>query len=60
MKINFKKFSEFAWLPTKVTPGSACFDVSSSCEVRLGPGETKRIPLDIRFMWRYYKQQTVW
>ena len=49
MKINFKEFSEFARVPTKATPGSACFDVYSSCELRLRPGETKRIPLDIGF-----------
>ena len=47
--MNFKKFSEIAQVPTKVTPGSACFDVYSSCEVRLRPGETKRIPLNMGF-----------
>ena len=49
MKINFKKFSEFTPVPTKGTPGSACFDVYSSCGVKLRSGETKRIPLDIGF-----------
>ena len=49
MKINFKKFSEFARVPTKATPGSACFDVYSSCGVKLRPVETKRIPHDIGF-----------
>ena len=49
MRIQFKKFSEFAKIPKKATPGSACFDVFSSCEVILRPGETKRISLDIRF-----------
>ena len=34
---------------TKATPGSACFDVYSSVEVSLRPGETKKIPLDIVF-----------
>ena len=38
MKINFKKFNELARAPTKATPGSACFDVYSSCEVRPRPG----------------------
>ena len=49
MKISFKKFSSLGRVPTKATPGSACFDIYSSAEVRLRPGETKQIPLDIGF-----------
>ena len=49
MKINFKKFSRLGRIPTKAIPGSACFDAHSSVEVRLKPGETKQIPLDIGF-----------
>ena len=49
MKINFQKLSRLGRFPTKATSGSACFDVYSSVEVRLRPGETKQIPLDIGF-----------
>ena len=49
MKIKFKKFSSLDRVPTKATPGSACFDIYSSAEVKLRPGETKQIPLDIGF-----------
>ena len=49
MKIQLKMFSRFGRVPTKATPGFACFDVFSSCEVRLRPGETKQIPLDVGF-----------
>ena len=49
MKIKFKKFSRLGRVPRKATPGSACFDVYSSVEVRLRPGKTKQIPLDIGF-----------
>ena len=49
MKIKFKNFSRFGQIPTKARPGSACFDVFSSCEVKIRPGETKQIPLDIGF-----------
>ena len=47
MRIRFKKFREFDRTQTKAVPGSACFDVFSSREVKLGPGETRQIPLDI-------------
>ena len=30
-------------------PRSACFDIFSSCEAKLRPGETKQISLDIGF-----------
>ena len=49
MKILFKKFSRFGRVPARTTSGSACFDVYSSCEARLRPGETKKIDLDIGF-----------
>ena len=49
MKIKFKKFSRLGRVPRKATPGSACFDVYSSVEVILSPGETKQMPLDIGF-----------
>ena len=41
MRIQLKKFSEFGSIPTKATSGSTCFDVFSSRELRLRPGETK-------------------
>ena len=49
MRIQFKKFSEFGKIPEKATPGSACFDIFSSCEVKLRSGETRQIPLDTEF-----------
>ena len=49
MKIKLKKFSRLGRVSRKATPGSACFDVYSSVEVRLRPGKTKQIPLDIGF-----------
>ena len=51
MKLLFKKFTRFGRVPTKAMPGSACFDVFSSCEVRSRPGETKQIPLNIGFQY---------
>lgn len=49
MRVDFKKFSSLGRVPTKATPGAACFDVYSLVEVRLRPGERKQIPLDIGF-----------
>lgn len=49
MRVDFKKFSSLGQVPTKATPGAACFDVYSLVEVRLRPGERKQIPLDIGF-----------
>lgn len=49
MRLRFKKFREFDRTPTKATPGSTCFDVFSSREVRLRPGEMRQIPLDISY-----------
>lgn len=51
MKVDSKKFSSLGRVPTKATPGSACFDVYSSVEVSLRLGETKQIPLDIGFQF---------
>ena len=49
MRIQFKKFSDFGKIPKKAMPRSACFDIFSSCEAKLRPGETKQISLDIGF-----------
>ena len=49
MKVSYKKFSKFGRVPIRATSGSACFDVYSSCEARLRPGETKAIDLEIGF-----------
>lgn len=49
MKIQFKKFSDFGKISTKVTPGSGCFDIFSSSELKIRPEKTKQIPLDIGF-----------
>ena len=49
MKVSYKKFSKFGRVPIRATSGSVCFDVYSSCEVSLRPGETKIIDLDIGF-----------
>ena len=46
MKIKFKKFRPCARVPTKATPGSACFDVYSSRSVTLEPGVTRAIEKD--------------
>lgn len=49
MKIQFKKFSDFGKIPTKVTPDSACFDIFSTSELKIIPEKTKQIPLDVGF-----------
>ena len=49
MKVSYKKFSKFGHVPIRATSGSVCFDVYSSCEVSLKPGETKIIDLGIGF-----------
>ena len=49
MKVKFKKFSSLAHVPTKPTPGSACFNISSAREVLLGPGATNTLELDLGF-----------
>ena len=47
MRIQIKKFSDFGKIPKKAMLGSACSDISSSCEAKLRPGETKQISLDV-------------
>ena len=49
MKIKFKKYSSAAHVPTKATSGSACYDVYSTIDIKLAPGVTKKIPLDLGF-----------
>ena len=55
MKVKFKKFSPIAHVPKKATPGLACYDVYSARDIRLAPGVTKTIALDIglKFPKRY-------
>ena len=36
-------------VPTKPTPGSACYDVYSAREVLLGPGATNIVELNLGF-----------
>ena len=54
-KIKFKKYSYTARVPTKATFGSACYDVYSIIDVKLAPGVTKKMPLDLgfKFLKRY-------
>ena len=49
MKVKFKKFSKLGRVPTKATPGSACYDVYSSIDIKIRPGVTEEILLDIGF-----------
>ena len=49
MKMEFKKFSSAACVPKKATSGSACYNVYSARDVKLAPGVTKAISLDIGF-----------
>ena len=49
MKVKFKKYRYAACLPTKVTSGSACYDVYSTIDVKLAPGVIKKIALDLGF-----------
>ena len=49
MKVKFKKFSSLARVPTKLTPGSACFDIYSARDVLLVPGATNTVELDLGF-----------
>ena len=49
MKISFKKFSSRGHVPTKATPGSACYGVYSSTDITITPGGTEKIPLNIGF-----------
>ena len=49
MKVSFKKFSSKGHVPTKATPGSACYDVYSSIDITIRPGGTEKIPLETGF-----------
>ena len=49
MKVKFKRFSSFARVPTKFTPGLACYDVYSARDILLGPGATSTVELDLGF-----------
>ena len=49
MKVKFKMFNSLGRVRTKSTPGSACYEVYSSRDVKLRPGATKKIQLDISF-----------
>ena len=49
MKVKIKKFSSAALVPKRATSGSSCYYVYSARDVKLAPGGTKTIPLDIRF-----------
>ena len=49
MKVKFKKFSSVAHVPKRAINGSACYDIYSARDVRLAPGVTKPIALDIGF-----------
>ena len=44
MKVRFKKFSSLGRVPTKATPGSACYDVYSLRDITIRPGGTEKIP----------------
>ena len=49
MKVKIKTFSSAARVPKKAMSGSACYDIYSAREVKLPPGVTKTIALDIGF-----------
>ena len=49
MKVKFKRFSSKGHVPTKATPGSACYDVYSSIDITIRPGGTEKVALDIGF-----------
>ena len=55
MKVNFNRFSSHASVPTRETPGSACFNVYSAECVELGPGVAKIVRLDfgMKFAKKY-------
>lgn len=52
MKISFKKFSSRGHVPTKATPGSACYGVYSSTDITITPGGTEKIPLILVLSFR--------
>ena len=49
MKMKFKKFSSVGHVPTKATPGFACYDVNSLRDITIRPGGTEKMALDIGF-----------
>ena len=50
MKVKFKKYTSAACVPTKATTsGPACYNVYSTIDVKLAPGVTKKIPLNLGF-----------
>ena len=49
MKVKFRKFSALGHVPTKATPGSACYDVYLLIDIKIRPVGTEKIPLDIGF-----------
>ena len=51
MKVKFKKFSFRARIPTKVTPGSACYDIYSARDAQLVLGITKTVDHDLGFQF---------
>ena len=51
MQVKFKKSSSLACVPTKATPGSACYDVYSVRYVQLVPSVTKIVDLDLGFQF---------
>ena len=50
-KVTFRKFNSCGRIPKKATPGSACYDVYSSRNVRVRSGGTEKIELDIGFQF---------
>ena len=49
MKVKNQRFSSLARIPTKSTPGSACYNDYSARDVLLGPGATNTVELDLGF-----------
>ena len=50
MKFKFKRFRAATLVPKKATPGS-CYDVYSARDVRLAPGVTKKVDIDLGFQF---------
>ena len=55
MKAKSKKYSYATRVPTKAKSGSAFYDDYSIIDIKLAPGVTKKIPLDLgfKFLKRY-------
>ena len=45
MRVEIRSESPFMIMPKKATDGSACYDLYSTIDIILVPGETKAIPL---------------